>query len=46
MEKNNMDLRIECLDVIEAPLMSNDFWTGVGIGVAIVGAVAAIAVIT
>ena len=33
----NMDLQIENLDAIEAPL-SDDFWTGVAVGI-IIGAV-------
>jgi hypothetical protein len=42
---NALDLNLELLADIEAPL-SNDFWTGVGIGIGIVAAAAGIVALT
>jgi hypothetical protein len=43
--KSGLDLNLELLADIEAPL-SNDFWNGVAVGVAIVGCAAAIVALT
>lgn len=40
-----LDLNLEMLADIEVPL-SNDFWTGVGIGIGIVAAAAGIVALT